>query len=1315
MTRPAPEFQPAYHCLERARRRPRSRDSAPTRRRIITFESLESRSMLNGQSAAIVHPAIPPDAAAGSAAPSDTSASVGLNPASIHRAHSFNQVSSTGFGQSFSANTIPPEVLGIYVSGTTWNSSFFTYLQTSGLGSAQLGYRLLAGANQLAPLPWTDITTLSVVFSQDVSIDAAAAGLALLGSPDLPPPPLLAKATFAYDAASHTAQWTFGSPLAVDKYLLSIPSAAVTNSLGSALDGEWTNAGASAPGSQFPSGDGVAGGDFNFRFNLLSGDVDQTGTVSGADVNGIRDHLLEDTGSAAYSPFADLDGDGAITGSDGALLRMNWLQSLPTTDPTVPTASITAVTPSPRNSAVAQMQFTFSEAVSGVTLAALSLTDNGGANLLTSAQTLTTSDNITYTLGNLSSLTGGSGSYTLTLNAANSGITDSAGNALAVSATSNFVIDVTAPTVTITAVTPNLSNSAVAQMQLVFSEAVSGVTLSSLSLTNNGGANLLTSAQTLTTSDNVTYTLGNLSSLTSGSGSYTLTLTAAGSGITDLAGNALAAGATTSFIVDTIAPTVAITAVSPSPRNSAVSQMQLVFSEAVSGVTLSSLSLTTNGGANLLTAAQTLTTSDYITYTLGNLASLTGVSGTYTLTLTAAGSGITDSAGNAVTGDATSSFVVDATAPTASITAVTPSPRNSAVSQMQFVFSEAVSGVTLAALSLTDNGGADLLTSAQTLTTSDNATYTLGNLSSLTGGSGSYTLTLNAANSGITDAAGNTLAVNATSSFVIDVTAPTVTITAVTPNPRTSSVSQMQFVFSEAVSGVTLSALSLTVNGGANLLTSAQTLTTTDYITYTLGNLSSPTGASGNYTLTVTAAGSGITDAVGNALAGNATSSFVINLPQWTPGPTKFLPSASSYAVDSLATAVSEQVVTTTGGNVLVVLGTAGTDTIILSESGTSITVATSTGNQTFAGSFVGIAVYGFGGGDTIRLDHTIAASITSVVYGGAGGNTISDPGPDTAYLFAGSGADTLISIGGGADHLAGGAGLDSFWYDSSDTLTGTTAAETTAKSIHAVTAFIQPTTDPTQAVSLEVAGQDIVDPVSAYGYTNNFVNQPLWSGTPQFNDTRQGALDDCYFLAGLSALAETDPGLIQQSIVALGDGSYAVRFYRGSTASYYRIDGQLPTSGGSPAYDQLTPNGALWVALEEKAFAQFRSGQNSYSSLAFGWMDEAYTAITGASYSMQYTTSSTANALAQSMANSLAAGHAVTAGSNNPSSAPIVSSHAYDVQAVTDVNGTWYVTVYNPWGFDGASWDSNPNDGLLQLTASQFQTCFQVVETCTA
>jgi hypothetical protein len=57
-----------------------------------------------------------------------------------------------------------------------------------------------------------------------------------------------------------------------------------------------------------------------------------------------------------------------------------------------------------------------------------------------------------------------------------------------------------------------------------FNEPVSGFTLSNLHLTVNGGANLLTGSQTLTTTDNTTWTLGNLTALTTDGGNDQLTL-----------------------------------------------------------------------------------------------------------------------------------------------------------------------------------------------------------------------------------------------------------------------------------------------------------------------------------------------------------------------------------------------------------------------------------------------------------------------------------------------------------------------------------------------------------------------------------------------------------------------------------------------------------------------------------------------------------------------------------------------------------------------------------------------------------------------
>jgi hypothetical protein len=362
----------------------------------------------------------------------------------------------------------------------------------------------------------------------------------------------------------------------------------------------------------------------------------------------------------------------------------------------------------------------------------------------------------------------------------------------------------------------------------------------------------------------------------------------------------------------------------------------------------------------------------------------------------------------------------------------------------------------------------------------------------------------------------------------------------------------------------------------------------------------------------------------------------------------------------------------------------------------------------------VGVAAYGFGGGDWIHLDNTINSGLTAVVYeSGSVGNSISSAGMNSAYLYAGSGNDTLVAVGGGAAVLLGGSGLDSFWCDSSDTIVGTNAAETAAQSVHVISSFSQPTS--TSNITLQVDGQVLPEPIAGAPYSSNFVNNPLWTGVPKYNDVFQGQAADCYFLAGLSALADTDPNLLLQSIVPLGDGSYAVRFYRGGTATYWRIDAQLPM-GGSPIYANVTPNGALWVALLEKAFTEFRTGEDSYASINNGWMDEAYTAITNNSYSMTSTAGS-ADSLAQSMASSLAAGNAVTAATltSEPSGSPMVSNHAYNIHSVTNVNGTWYVTVYNPWGWDGTSWDANTYDGLLTVTASQFQSWFTTVEVCYA
>src|SRR5205823_1852379 len=145
-----------------------------------------------------------------------------------------------------------------------------------------------------------------------------------------------------------------------------------------------------------------------------------------------------------------------------------------------------------------------------------------------------------------------------TLTAASSGIQDVAGNALAADASDAWSVDTTAPTVDLVNSTTSLPDDTKIARATSSDEQIMGVDLADLSLSRDGGANLLTGSQTLARADNVTWTLGNLTGITGTEGSYALTLTAASSGIQDAVGNALAADASDAWSADTTAPTVAL-------------------------------------------------------------------------------------------------------------------------------------------------------------------------------------------------------------------------------------------------------------------------------------------------------------------------------------------------------------------------------------------------------------------------------------------------------------------------------------------------------------------------------------------------------------------------------------------------------------------------------------------------------------------------------------------------------------------------------------------------------------------------------------
>jgi len=369
-----------------------------------------------------------------------------------------------------------------------------------------------------------------------------------------------------------------------------------------------------SPGAAVSAGDFVTG-----TGNVtLTGTVDQTGLL--LDVYDGTNEVITDApiqGESISAPLTLTDGahDLLVYVVDAAASVSQAADLTVLVDESPLAVTIQPVTPSVLSAPLASATISFSEPVSGFSLANLQLTNGNGPNLLLSGSpTLTSSHNQTWTLGNLSGLTAADGNYTLALSPA--GIQDAAGNTLPVGYSIGFAVDA-APTVSIAAPSPNPRNTPVSSLTITFSKAVYGFSPAGLTLTDDGGPNLLTSsAQGLATSDNVTWTLNNLSGLTAANGTYVLTLSPAG--ITDAAGNTLAAGASTSFLVDTVPPT---STVSPLPAVSVSTQFTVQWSgqdPGGSGIATYDVYVQDDGGAFTLWQSNTAATSAVYTGVAGH-------------------------------------------------------------------------------------------------------------------------------------------------------------------------------------------------------------------------------------------------------------------------------------------------------------------------------------------------------------------------------------------------------------------------------------------------------------------------------------------------------------------------------------------------------------------------------------------------------------------------------------------------------------------------------------------------------------------------
>lgn len=143
---------------------------------------------------------------------------------------------------------------------------------------------------------------------------------------------------------------------------------------------------------------------------------------------------------------------------------------------------------------------------------------------------------------------------------------------------------------------------------------------------------------------------------------------------------------------------------------------------------------------------------------------------------------------------------------------------------------------------------------------------------------------LNGSSAGQFDPQGGYGLVDALAAVRQFVTAPTVRINDLKPSVNYGPISRLKIVFSQQVTGFDVSDLSLTRDGGPNLLTGDNNPQSTDGgRTYYVRNLSGITADPGTYTLELTNADLTVTNAIGLTLGTGDSSTFEIQPPPSQP------------------------------------------------------------------------------------------------------------------------------------------------------------------------------------------------------------------------------------------------------------------------------------------------------------------------------------------------------------------------------------------------------------------------------------------------
>ncbi|AWI25778.1 hypothetical protein HYN49_07615 [Flavobacterium pallidum] len=465
-----------------------------------------------------------------------------------------------------------------------------------------------------------------------------------------------------------------------------------------------------------------------------------------------------------------------------------------------PTVSISSATANPTNSNSIPVTVTFSESVANFIATDVTI-GNGSLNSFSGSGT-------TYTFNVVPTA-----NTTVTV-AVNAGVAnDAAGNTNTAATSLTRVHDSQQPTVSITSITSNPTNSTSIPVTVTFSESVSNFVSGDVTV-GNGTLNTFSGSGT-------TYTFN---IVPSANGPVTVDVNAGVAN--DAAGNLNTAATQLSRTFDNVQPGTSITSGAANPTNANI-PVTVTFSESVVNFVSGDVSVG-NGTLNSFSGSGT-------TYTFTIVPAANGA-----VTVNVGAGVANDAAGNVNTAATQLSRTFDNVQPTVSISSAAANPTNSGSIAVTVTFSESVANFI----------STDVVVGNGTLNTfsGSGTTYTFNIVPSANG-----TVTVNVGAGVADDAAGNTNTAATQFSIVYDNVQPTVSISSAAPNPTNANI-PVTISFSESVANF--------VQGD---------------ITISNGSINSFSGSGSTYTFTVVPSANGtvtldVSAGVANDAAGNTNT-----------------------------------------------------------------------------------------------------------------------------------------------------------------------------------------------------------------------------------------------------------------------------------------------------------------------------------------------------------------------------------------------------------------------------------------------------------